>query len=132
MNCRGNIFILYWQVRAVSATEDQLACRCLPLLTLLLKCGLHDLIALIINLSQTPPGFGDPVTPPDLCTPEDTNRDLMETWSMLLATVCVCVWLCRAGETDLTEKNQRCYDVIISICSTNKIICRAGEANLPG
>lgn len=37
MNCSGNIFILYWQVRAVSATEDQLACRCLPLLTLLLS-----------------------------------------------------------------------------------------------
>lgn len=37
MNCGGNIFILYWQVSAVSATEPQLACRCLPLLTLLFK-----------------------------------------------------------------------------------------------
>lgn len=37
MNCGGNIFILYWQVSVVSATEHQLACRCLPLLTLLLS-----------------------------------------------------------------------------------------------
>lgn len=45
----------------------------------------------MINLSRTPPGCGNP---PDRITPENPNRDLMQNYCTLLATVCVCVCVC--------------------------------------
>lgn len=89
MNRSTNVLILYWQVSVVSVRAAA-GLNVSSLVEATLKCSLHDLIPLI-NTSQTAPGFSNPLTPLDPCTPEDPNRDLMATWSMLLATVCVCV-----------------------------------------
>lgn len=51
----GALFIGRWML---SAAEHQLVWGSLPLFDGTLNCSLHDLVPLI-NLSQTPPGFGD-------------------------------------------------------------------------
>lgn len=57
-----------WKVSVVSTAEDQLACRCFARVDDTFKCSLHDLMPLI-NLSHTPPGFGNPLTPADHAHP---------------------------------------------------------------
>lgn len=62
MKWSGNIFIPYWQVSVISATRAAAGLHVFALVDATLTCSLHDLIPLI-NLSQTPPGSGNPLTP---------------------------------------------------------------------